>query len=241
MAGHRRQNGSPICPEPLSPPSSRESSPTRTITPEPDWQRGRRGHYYGFVPSETPSLVHALENLPGEVEALPGGWRLRRNPNWEGYPRPPSPPNSLFDGESIAPTEPASHCYRGAGDRDDFIGYSFAPEIVMGTSKAIAAVYSAPPNDMDRIRNVAAKHGFFHGIIHRPKGSGFAHDNSEWVVLGRDARAVSYVLNGQEQGFGGGMGMETMYAPNPKASAFLQLAAAGTLGGIVVAFGLSIL
>jgi len=230
MAGHKRPNGSPICPkvEPPSPPISSRRSPLRRTN-------------LSIIPFEIP----------------PDGNLHRKNPN---YVEPPSAPESVVedDSDSLAaswvPTELAEGDIRRIGDirlggpealralsfdkdddgdddaqsdgsssHDSSVSSRIKRSIssFLMTSTPLASLFSTPKKDVPALADAARRRGLFVGMLHPRRNqdlgrrikrepdegiesvSSGVSASSRLVVMGRDAETVDLLLNLEESGLRG--------------------------------------
>jgi len=247
MEGHKRREGTMLCPSVSSisgslpsPPDSPTSS-TRSLPVGP------------FHPAVLPEII-----IPNE-----GGVYRRPNPNWVDHiPAPPLPSSSdahefdeseqsvvstvlLDDGSSIKTSdeddEPTTD-----DENDSVIGSA------LGTSLPLASIFSTPKEDIAGLRKAATDIGLYFGLMRRPgaRDDGKStvnrlgeRENSWWVVMGRNAEAVRHLVNVQQRAMPGFYepDKETQVEVGRPASSmgFLQVVLAGAIGGATVLFGMA--
>ncbi|RDB19930.1 hypothetical protein Hypma_012945 [Hypsizygus marmoreus] len=268
MAGHRRQDGFPVCPvrvksSPSSSPSlSSRPSPERRVSPSPSFL-SRPGSL--MSPPPTPPRknisnphhnISAYNHLAREQVVIPesGPWHWR-NPNWTGSPmllsRAPSPVGSLI---STVQVDDDGNTIRGncdgetsewENDDDDCATVvsttsSFIDRVVE-TSKRVVSIVGTKRSDVTRVRQAAARHGVHAGLIQLPlkRSSGPGKEDSWLMVLGRSRKVVKHVVDTQQRSMPGVMG--DLRAEGPRMTTFLQLVLAGFIGGCFAVYGLSFL
>jgi hypothetical protein len=189
-----------------------------------------------------------IAKLPGGCESLPGGWKLRRNPNW--VDKPVAVPDD-FDAHSLVPTELVS----SVGDRDiddDSVSSSsvstssdssdYFVHNVLNRSEPVATIFNIPKDEMDRIRMHAERRGLHTGMLHRPiqdRTPSLRREDSWWMVLGGNQEVVTHVLDMQDRTLPGFVGKWRPWVYAPNVMPFVQFAVAGAVGGLVVWIGLS--
>ncbi|CCM01753.1 uncharacterized protein FIBRA_03819 [Fibroporia radiculosa] len=267
MAGHRRPNGSPICP-------ARSTSASL----EPQLERSFR--------------ALRRNNAKSDLEVPPSGFLHHRNPNWVEQDSIP-PDDDRWSPTSWVSTEPVDESDRDGFDDSSDISISDIsvedskdmgedlglPETpsrassvlsrtlsqVLGKSKPLASLFSTPSEDLAAISQAARRHRLAMGIMRSPaaargtqvklendfaSGANAGRQNAWWVVMGRDPDAVSHLLGRHEQGARGQQGdcldgnWHTGTLPPHSRfmhTSFLELIFAGAVGGLLVFCGLSVI
>jgi len=241
MEGHRRRDGTMICPSSSgflpSPPDSPLKS-TRTLPDGP------------FRPAVLPEI-----EIPNDV-----GVYRRPNPNWVNAPPPPPPPSSavhdsdesgsvvstilLDDGSSIKTSEEDDDTT--TEDENDSV-----IDTALRTSIPLASIFSTPKEHIADVRKAASDIGLHTGLMRRPgaRDDGKSsvnrfgqREDSWWIILGRNAEAVRHLVNIQQRGMPG------FYEPDkevevevgrPSSVGFFQMFLAGAIGGAAVLFGMA--
>jgi hypothetical protein len=239
MEGHKRRDGTMLCPSISSLPSPPDS-PTRSLQPLPAGP---------FHPAVLPEIV-----IPNDARVY-----RRQNPNWvDSVPAPqfiPPPPSSssgqsvvstvlLDDGSSIKTSDEDDDTT--TDDENDSV-----IEAALGTSIPLASIFSTPKEHIADLRKAADAIGLHTGLMRRPgarndgKSSVNRHGQREcswWVVMGRNAEAVRHLVDIQQRGMPG------YYEPDkevelavvrPSSMGFLQVVLAGAIGGAAVLFGMA--
>jgi len=240
MEGHKRRDGTMLCPSVSSLPSPPES-PTRSLQSLP---------VGSFRPAVLPEII------------IPDDHRVyrRQNPNWVDSapvpaPAPPPPSSSsrsvvstdLNDGFSIKSSdEDDDNTTTSTSDEDNSV-----MEGALSTSLPLASIFSTPKEHIDGVRKAADAIGLHTGLMRRPgartdrKSSVDRYGQREcswWVVMGRNAEAVRHLVDIRQRGMPG------YYEPDkevelavatPSSLGFLQAVLAGAVGGAAVLFGMA--
>lgn len=126
-------------------------------------------------------------------------------------------------------------------------------DIALGSSVALASIFSTPKQDIADVREAAKLSGLHTGLMRSPgaRSDGKStinefgkRENSWWVVMGKNAEAVKHLVNSQQKGMPG------FYHPEKESDevrastqaaqvGFFQMVVAGAIGGAAVAFGLA--
>ncbi|KAL1939985.1 hypothetical protein VTO73DRAFT_9320 [Trametes versicolor] len=212
MAGHKRPNGSPICPRDSASPSPPRSRTLQTTTPP----RAPGG----------PTLLSRIS--PESVRFSPmeddGYWR-RQNPNWvepAHYARMSSaqaPQRSDTDAswhstelDEVAAASPPqgvrlSHDSVEEVEREDvddsdsdyantpsqtssFTAVTRQISKLFGRSTPLASVFSAPSEEVMAIENVAHEHGLSTAVVHRPRAIVKAEPTSPGAAVAGRSRST---------------------------------------------------
>jgi len=236
MVGHKRRDGSLLCPEeslPSPPPSPTPS--TRFLTGGP------------FRPAAIPD-IDVPDDLPFH----------RPNPYWVDPHRvSQSSSSDIFEQEGsvvstvLADDASSIKTFDGDDETTDDENDSII-DSALNTSLPLASIFSTPKEDIADIRKVADATGLYMGLIRRP---GARHDgkssidkfgkreDSWWVVMGKNAEAVRYLINVQKRGMPGfyqpEKEVDDTKTPESRMLGFLQVILAGAMGGAAVAFGMA--
>ena len=238
MEGHKRRDGTMLCPSfsvslPSPPDSPTRSSQSLPVGP--------------FRPAVLPEIV-----IPND-----GRVYRRQNPNWVNpapAPAPPPPAPSSSSGQSVVSTILLDDGFSiKTSDEDDDITTDdesdSAIEFALGTSVPLASIFSTPKEDIDDLRKAADAIGLHTGLMRRPgarddgKSSVSRSGQREcswWIVMGRNAEAVRHLVNIQQRGMPGYYEPDKEVDPEVRPSmGFLQAVLAGAIGGAAVLFGMA--
>ncbi|OJT07106.1 hypothetical protein TRAPUB_2040 [Trametes pubescens] len=210
MAGHKRPNGSPICPRDSASPSPPRSR-TQTTTP----------------PRASGGTTLLSRISPEDVRSSPtesGYWR-RPNPNWvepAHYARMSAPQvpqrgdtvaswhSTELDEVSVASLPQRARLSQDSVEeveREDvdasdaeyansrsqsssFTSVTRQISKLFGRSTPLASVFSAPSEEVDAIENVAHEHGLSTAVIHRPRAIVKAEPTSPGSAVGGRSRST---------------------------------------------------
>ncbi|PCH40978.1 hypothetical protein WOLCODRAFT_69193 [Wolfiporia cocos MD-104 SS10] len=263
MVGHKRPNGSPVCPDKAS-------------ATQPVLERRQPSPPSNFVSETKPSSgghqrnpIHVLEPQPTEI--------LDQSDD----------DNRSY--ASLVPTEPAddypSDASEGIGDTGD--GEKTWEDVEEGQTNSVSAVvsqssvsasltrsmstllrrsvplasiFSTPTHDIPAISQAARRRGLTMGVLRAPPsphapgiktedeeiahGSNLQRQNSWWVVMGRDTDAVAQLLDLHELGAEDQLvGLVGSYPMDDIVlrPTFLDNLIAAVIGGCIVVYGLSLL
>lgn len=123
-------------------------------------------------------------------------------------------------------------------------------DMALGTSIALASIFSTPKEDIADVRRAANEAGLHMALMRRPgsRQDGKStinkrgqRENSWWVAIGKNAEAVRHLADSQEQGMPGHYEPREDYPSSGTsiASSFFQMIIAGAIGGAAVIFGMT--
>ncbi|TFK43924.1 hypothetical protein BDQ12DRAFT_675805 [Crucibulum laeve] len=254
MAGHKRVQGFPVCPERKPDISSPSPAHTSIPTSQPSTSKELK-------PCVNPQRTNPIFSSIDIPQEGPFHWR---NPNFVDkqnplFEPPPSPSQSLVptvlvddDGRTIRGSvctideEPIAR-------RLEFQPIDSKPPLFssplhsLSQTDASLNIFRARREDITHIKDTAALIGVHAEAMHNPSGitsnpiSGLARESSWWVVTGQNASFVRQIVDTCQRGMPGTLGTEKEMMEGPRMTTFLQLMIAGIIGGVVVVFGLSLL
>ncbi|KAL6309755.1 hypothetical protein BKA93DRAFT_282238 [Sparassis latifolia] len=255
MAGHKRPNGIPVCPTGATPPPILPRGvPLRRTNAV--FQIPENGHYINpnYVESEVAQTADDDDD-----GSLPSSWVPTEPADDNAHPR-----HGEFDGDDDARSNTSTSVGSSVSSR---IRRSLS-ELLM-TSTPLASLFSTPKDNLPALAKAAHRRGLFMGLIQRRGktdqggrikieesdgfGAGEMHQHPRLVVMGRDPRAVEYLLDiseeetdgqvGPQGGTSGQKGLVGTYPIDIRSirMTFLDVILAGAIGGLVVWYGLSIL
>jgi len=183
MAGHRRVNGRPVCPN----DDDTSNSNTNTTTPSP-----RRSARLNSQPEEqqTPQPQPPPWTRPG-----PSNWDSRSRSKSVKRERTASPAPTIMS-EEYYKTEDESYY-----TENDFVGSpstpqertskigptsslrTFARNVRLSTP--LASIFTAPRSGVEEVRHEAGRHGMYTGPVYKPRKIK-EEEGERWVVMGRD-------------------------------------------------------
>jgi hypothetical protein len=245
MEGHRRRDGTTLCPSLSGSLPSPPDSPTPSVRSLPVGP---------FHPAVIPEIV-----IPDDVRVY-----RRPNPNWvDPAPAPaplPPPPVPYGDHESDESVSVMSTVLLDDGssiktsdegdepttddENDSIIGAA------LGTSLPLASIFCTPKEDIEALRKAASAIGIHTGLMRRPgaRDDGKSNinrfgqrENSWWVVMGRNAEAVRHLVDIQQRGMPGFYqpDKEEVLVGGSSSMGFFQTVLAGAIGGAAVLFGMA--
>jgi len=242
MEGHKRRDGTILCPS-VSSLSGSLPSPPASLPPSP------RSLPVQFRPAVIPEIV-----IPNDV-----GVYRRPNPNWvDPNPAPrlqlPNENDSdesssvvstilLDDGASIKTLDEDDE--PTTDEEDDLVRHA------LGTSLPLASIFCTPKEDIAALRKAADEIGLHLGAMRNPSARAGGklgvkrlgrRENSWWVVLGRNAECVRYLVDVQKRGMPGFYEPdkeEVVLGPSSSSLGFLKVVLAGAIGGAAVLFGMA--
>lgn len=183
MAGHKRPNGTPVCPKDTDRRSPEEnspvSSPSASSSPSPPPLRRESTvifpkHY------ENPNFVEQLPprpeiyGRPADRVGTPNTWVstepaddifIKHETMWEGIQIEPVD-DGLIPAASPGPSSASSSSSSSSASslRRTFTN-------ILRNSRPVASLFSAPRDEVDAITQEARQNGLFTGLIHRPRPS----------------------------------------------------------------------
>lgn len=240
MVGHKRQDGTLLCPpeESLPSPPPSPTASTRSLSGGP------------FRPAAVTPDFEVPNELPFR----------RPNPYWvDPPPLSRSSSSDIFEQEgSVVSTVLASDgaSIKSSDDEDttDDEGTTddengFLLNAALKTSTPLVSIFSTPKEDIANLRRIANENSLHLGLMRRPAagydGKLMDHkvdrdEHSWWVVMGRNAVAVRHLVHLNQKGKSG------LYSPANDVGAsqgsgmgLFQVVLAGALGGAAVVFGMA--
>ena len=262
MVGHKRVQGSPICPQKLSSLISPPQSPTRPPIVQSPLAP------FDFVPD------------PAFYTKLNCGTLRRVNPNFVDK-KVPIPELLRLSASSLVPTvlvDDDGNTIRGSNggdpasdddDDDDDDDYEDEEEddeededeccldntLLDRIRQPMLTIFRTKDKDLAQMQETAVRMGVHYGIMTPPntppnkklhqkstQNSALTRvDDSWWVVMGRNASFVQEVIDSCQKGMPGTIAKDSELIEPFRTTTFLQLVFAGLVGGCVVVCGLSML
>ena len=258
MVGHKRVQGSPICPQKLSSLVSPPQSPTRAPT------------------VQTPLTPFEFIPDPAFYTKMECGTLRRVNPNFVDKKVPIPELLRLSAASSLVPTvlvDDDGNTIRGSNDgvppsddeeddedeedeeEDDEDEESCLDNPLLDIPQPMLTIFRTKDKDLAQMQETAVRMGVHYGIVTPPttppnkktlnqkstRNSTLTRNDSWWVVMGQSASFVQEVIDSCQKGMPGTIAKDSELTEPFRTTTFLQLVFAGLIGGCVVVCGLSML